>query len=400
MQGIQTWHNMLAKFVLFFFGIALWSKWLSLNVGILLTLVWILDSGLRRFGQVVKEPFVLAILILCAVLVLGLLWGDFPESGRLKWRRYFGFLAFIPFLSLLNKDRLPWAIGGLLAGYFGVLLIGIYQWTILRVQGIPLLNISYLTFSSMLGIGIILALYISGESNDKRIRSALWFFAVFLFFIQLNQNGRGPLLATLLASMLLIFLRYKAEKKALLSIAASFVIIVAVFAYSNGNLQERLVQVQSDMELSQQGKYDTSLGYRLAVWDVGLHGIAEKPLFGHGTGVPESYFEKTVATYKGGLYKDLPQYLETSNYHNDWIEIGMHVGALGLLAFAFLLWSWYQTLKVYQAPILGAALVCFIFVSGLTDAFVLYGKIPGLLLVITAVVIGWQKEKENRKTLK
>jgi len=57
-------------------------------------------------------------------------------------------------------------------------------------------------------------------------------------------------------------------------------------------------------------------------------------------------------------------------------------------------------LKVYQAPILGAALVCFIFVSGLTDAFVLYGKIPGLLLVITAVVIGWQKEKENRKTLK
>ena len=400
MQSIQTWHNMLAKFVLFFFGIALWSKWLSLNVGILLTLVWILDSGLRRFGQVVKEPFVLAILILCAVLVLGLLWGDFPESGRLKWRRYFGFLVFIPFLSLLNKDRLPWAIGGLLAGYFGVLLIGIYQWTILRVQGIPLLNISYLTFSSMLGIGIILALYISGESNDKRIRSALWFFAVFLFFIQLNQNGRGPLLATLLASMLLIFLRYKAEKKALLSIAASFAIMVAVFAYSNGNLQERLVQVQSDMELSQQGKYDTSLGYRLAVWDVGLHGIAEKPLFGHGTGVPESYFEKTVATYKGGLYKDLPQYLETSNYHNDWIEIGMHVGALGLLAFAFLLRSWYQILKVYQAPILGAALVCFIFVSGLTDAFVLYGKIPGLLLVITAVVIGWQKEKENRKTLK
>lgn len=159
---------MLVKFVLLFFGIALWSKWLSLNVGILLTLVWILDNGLRRFGQIIKEPFVLAIIILCAVLVLGLLWGDFPESGRLKWRRYFGFLVFIPFLSLLNKDRLPWAIVGLLAGYFGVLLIGIYQWAIVRVQGIPLLDISYLTFSSMLGIGIILSLYIAGESNKKK----------------------------------------------------------------------------------------------------------------------------------------------------------------------------------------------------------------------------------------
>ena len=65
-------------------------------------------------------------------------------------------------------------------------------------------------------------------------------------------------------------------------------------------MQQRLAQVQSDIELSRQGKYDTSLGYRLAVWDVGLHGIAEKPLFGHGTGIPESYFEKTVKTYKDG----------------------------------------------------------------------------------------------------
>jgi O-antigen ligase len=395
MQSIQTWHTILVKFVLLFFGIALWSKWLSLNVGILLTVVWILDSGLRRFGQIIKEPFVLAILILCAVLVLGLFWGDFPESGRLKWRRYFGFLVFIPFLSLLNKDRLPWAIGGLLTGYFGVLLIGIYECFIVRVQGIPLLNISYLTFSSMLGIGIILSLYIAGEGNDKKIKSALWLFAVFLFFIQLNQNGRGSLLATLLASMLLIFLRYKTEKKILLGIVTSFLIIIVVFTYGNDTLQERLIQVQSDIKLSQQGKYDTSLGYRLAVWDVGLHGIAEKPLFGHGTGVPESYFEKTVVTYKGGLYKDLPKYLETSHYHNDWIEIGMHVGALGLLAFAFLLWSWYQTLKAYQVPILGAALVCFIFVSGLTDTFALYGKIPNLLLVITAVAIGLQKENRG-----
>ena len=138
------------------------------------------------------------------------------------------------------------------------------------------------------------------------------------------------------------------------------------------------------------------MGYRLAVWDVGLHGIAQKPLFGHGTGVPESYFEKTVVTYKDGRYKDLPKFLETSHYHNDWIEIGMHIGALGILAFSFLLWSWYQTLKSYQLPILGAALVCFIFISGLTDTFALFSKIPTLLLVITAVAIGLQKENRGK----
>jgi O-antigen ligase len=395
LRNAHAWQNSLAKFVLFFFGIALWSKWLSLSVGILLTLVWILDNGLRRFGETTKEPFVLAILILCGVLALGILWGDYPETGRLKWRRYFGFLVFIPYFSLLNKDRLPWATAGLLAGYFSTLLIGVYQWAIVGVQGIPPLRISYLGFSSMLGIGVILSLYLAGASNHKKIKSALWLFALMLLFMQFNQEGRGPLLATLFSSILLIFLRYKTEKKALLGIMASLVVMVAVFAYGNGSLQERLVKIQTDIELSRQGKYDTSLGYRLAIWDVGLHGIAQRPLFGHGTGIPESYFEKTVMTYKGGLYKGLPEYLETSHYHNDWIEIGMQVGVLGILAYAFLLWSWYRTLTAYRFPIPGAALVCFIFLSGLTDTFALYSKIPTLLLVITAVAISWQKENRT-----
>ena len=124
------------------------------------------------------------------------------------------------------------------------------------------------------------------------------------------------------------------KKKSLLGIAGSLVAIVIVFAYS-GVLQPRLAQVEADIKLARQGKYDTSLGYRFALWDVGLHGIAEKPLFGQGTGAAESYFEKTVKTYKDGIYKDLPKYMETSHYHNDWIEIGMHIGALGSVAFAF-----------------------------------------------------------------
>ena len=84
--------------------------------------------------------------------------------------------------------------------------------------------------------------------------------------------------------------------------------------------------------------------------------------------------------------------METSHYHNDWIEIGMHIGALGLVAFAFFLWSWFQTLKTHRLPALGVALVCFIFISGLTDTFVLYTKILTFLLVMTAVAVTWQKE--------
>ncbi|MDE2366558.1 MAG: O-antigen ligase family protein, partial [Betaproteobacteria bacterium] len=383
LRNIQVWQNALAKFTLFFFGIALWSKPLSLSICILLTVVWIFDNGHRRLSQLIREPLVLAILILCALLALGILWGNYPESGRLKWTRYFAFLIFIPFLSLSNKERLPWAVGGLATGYATVLIIGIYQYVIDGEQGIPLLDISYLTFSSMLGIGVILSIHLAGGNSHKKIKPALWILMLLLLYVQFNQHGRGPLLATLLGSALLIFLRYKSQKKALLSVAGSFAVLVVVFTYS-GALQQRLGQVEADIEFARQGKYETSLGYRFAVWDVGLHGIAEKPLFGHGTGSPESYFEKTVKTYKGGIYKDLPKYMQTSHYHNDWIEIGMHLGVLGLLAFAFLLRSWFQTLKACRLPALGAALVCFIFVSGLTDTFALYTKMMTFLLAVTA----------------
>ncbi len=69
-RNVQVWQNALAKFMLFFFGIALWIKGLSLGACILLTLAWVLDNGHRRLGQIIKEPLVLAILILCVLLAL------------------------------------------------------------------------------------------------------------------------------------------------------------------------------------------------------------------------------------------------------------------------------------------------------------------------------------------
>ena len=96
-QISYAWHNILTKAMFLFFGIALWSKWLSLPAGIILTVLWILDGGFNRLRGMIKDPFVMAILILSGVVALGTLWGDYPEFGYIKWRRYFAFLIFIPF---------------------------------------------------------------------------------------------------------------------------------------------------------------------------------------------------------------------------------------------------------------------------------------------------------------
>lgn len=405
LQSASTWRDMLARVALLFFGIALWHKGLSFYGYYLLPVAWVLDGGLRRFRQMLNEPLIAGMLVLCFVLALGILWSDDPKFGFKVWRRYFAFLIFIPYLSLLNKERLSWAIAGLLAGYFGTVIMGVYQWVFAGAQGIAPLGMPYLHFSSMLGVGIILALYLAGTCRNKQTKSVLWLLVVSLLFIQFNQGARGILLATLISSALLLLLLHKKEIRTLLAVMASLTIVIGVFAYNSASLHERLAQAKRDIELSEQGQYGSSLGYRLALWDVGLHGIMQRPFLGHGTGMAVSYFEKNIETYKGGLYKDLPKFSPIYHYHNDWIEIGMHIGALGLLAYSFFLWNWFLTFRAHQLAILGAAFVCFIFLSGLTDNLVFFRQTFYLLLVVTAIGVGWHKaygtvnqQTENRRT--
>jgi O-antigen ligase len=396
MQTNISWRELIIRFSLVFICLGFWRSELNFVSFPLLGIAWLLDGGLYRLNQAIKEPFVQAILLLCTFLLLGLLWGELPENGRMKWLKYFILLILMPFYSLLNRERLLWAIGGLAAGYLGVLSAGIYQWFALGVQGIPLVGMSYLSFSAMLGVGAIMAVGFSDMNRSKKLGILLWIVAIALIFIQFHQNARILPLATLIAVLLMAFLRYKIEIRKFIGILISVLIVAAIFAYSSPVFQDRLVQLNSDFELLQQGNYNSSLGYRLALWDVGLHGITERPLLGHGTGVPESYFKSTVLTYKNGIYKNLPEYAKNSHYHNDWIEIGMHIGVPGMLALLFLYWGWYQAFKRSHLAILGAGLVSYIILAGFTDAFIIFSRTPVLLLLITGIIMSWRRQVPER----
>lgn len=391
-----TRQELLIRFALVLVCLGFWRSEVNYVSLPLLGIAWVLDGGLYRLNQVIKEPFVQAILLLCTLLLLGLLWSELLGNGRMKWLKYFILLLFIPFYSLLNRARLPWAIGGLAIGYLGVLSVGIYQWLAMGVQGIPLVGMSYLSFSAMLGVGAIVAVGFADMNQSKKLGILLWIVAIALIFIQFHQNGRILLLATLIAVLLMAFLRYKIEIRKFIGILISVLIVTAIFAYSSPVFQDRLIQAKSDIELLQQGNYSSSLGYRLAMWDVGLHAIAERPLSGYGTGSPERYFDHAILTYKNGIYKDLPEFQKTSHYHNDWIEIGMHIGVPGMLAFLFLYWGWYQAFKRSRLAILGAGLVSYIILAGFTDAFIIFSRTPVLLLLITGITMSWHRQEPER----
>lgn len=392
MQTNMTWRELFIRFSLIFICVGFWRGGLNFISFPLLGIAWLMDGGLYRFDRVIKEPFVQAILLLCTLLLLGLLWGELPEDGRMKWLKYFILLIFIPFYALLNKERLPWVVGALVLGYLSVVALGLYYWLVTGEQGVLFLGMSYLSFSAMLGIGVVVVTYLASLKQSIALKIILWIVALVLLWMQFHQGGRALLFATLVAMLCLFFLRYQVDIKRFISIAAAVLLIAAIFAANSPVFQDRWAQVKNDVELLQQGNYSSSLGYRLAMWDVGIHGMIERPLLGHGTGVPERYFERTILTYKNGIYKNLPEFQETSHYHNDWIEIAMHIGMLGLLALLFLFWGWYQIFKKNQLGILGTGLLSYIFVAGLTDTFIIFSKTQIILLMITAVAISWQKQ--------
>lgn len=375
--------------------VGFWYSWFNAVSFPLLVVACFIDGGLRRFGQALKLPLVQALLMLCALLLVGLSWSELPFDGRMKWLKYFMLLFIIPFYLLLNRQRLLWALAGLAAGYFGVLAMGVYQWQVMGVQGIPWLGMSYLSFSAMLGVGVIVAasFVFTGRSIAGQLTGAIA--ALALLFIQFHQSGRVLLLATLISVLLMIMLRYRHAIKHMLVIALTVVTVAAVFAFSSPVFQERLALINNDVALLQQGQYNSSLGYRLAMWDVGMHAIAERPWTGYGTGMAAPYFDQAIETYKGEIYKDLPAFQPTSHFHNDWIEIGMHIGVPGMAVLLYLYWGWYRAFQSARMALLGAGLVSFLGLAGLTDTFLIFSRTPILILMITGVALHWSIASRN-----
>ncbi|SER64117.1 O-antigen ligase [Nitrosomonas sp. Nm51] len=393
LQKLSTHQReILIRAILVGFAAGLWFSVLYTFLIVLLVLAWLIDDSAATFRQMIAQPLVQSVLVLCALLLLGLFWSEAPFEGRHKWTKYFLLLVYLPFLALLNRQRLPWVIGAVLAGYCLVLFAGLYEWRVESRQGIPAFNMSYLTFSAMLGVGCVVTCCFACLCRNTAVRFCLAAGSLALLYIQFHQSARGFLLATLLTLAVMLTVHFRITLRKFAAAVVPALLVTLLLAYTSPVVQERWTQAKEDIERMQLGHFNSSIGYRIALWDVGLYGIAQKPLLGQGTGMPEQFFDQTVVHYKQGLYQNLPDFQQTSHYHNDWIEIGMQLGVLGLGSLLFLLRAWYRTFDQNGLTLPGICVVSFIVISGITETFLTFGRIPVLLLVLTAVAVSWQRE--------
>jgi O-antigen ligase len=112
----------------------------------------------------------------------------------------------------------------------------------------------------------------------------------------------------------------------LLLLLAAVGIVIAVFGFQT--ISGRLDLMRSDLTaLGTQGDYDTSVGIRVALWEIGLKAFREMPLFGHGVSA-------TQLLIKQGFQDQFGLSLGFNHFHNGFLTALVQAGILGAVTLA------------------------------------------------------------------
>ncbi|WP_027060506.1 O-antigen ligase family protein [Mesorhizobium loti] len=103
---------------------------------------------------------------------------------------------------------------------------------------------------------------------------------------------------------------------------------VVVAAVGFQTISGRVDFLRADWDaLGTQGNYNTSLGFRVALWDIGLKSFRETPLFGHGVGA-------TQYLIKQGFRDQFGMDAGFNHFHNGFLTALVQAGILGAVTLA------------------------------------------------------------------
>lgn len=183
----------------------------------------------------------------------------------------------------------------------------------------------------------ILTVWLAEPSATWQKRSVLFVGWGCLVFALLFSLTRGVWLAYL---FVLGALAVAKGGKTALAIAGGMVLLGAALFVSSPGVRERAMHTFD---------INTNLP-RSQIWLANIDMIKERPLFGWGYG--------NYKRFRGAYYQRYPQADTTAHAHNNFLQMGVDVGLVGLAAFLWVFWSilvrgwWtYQRLRHEAGPL-------------------------------------------------
>ena len=302
---------------------------------------WIASGGYReKLDLALHNRVAVAAFALFCLFAAGLIHSSgSPGDGLSTLGKYLD-LAFVPiFVSLFRAERTrqyAW-----LAFAFALaltLILSCLIWAGLITNNLPVISDhanpvvfkQYLTQSVMMAFGAFLFALLARTARSTRQRygwSALATLAV--VNVALMSQGRSGQL--ILIALALYFVHSVWRWRGTLGAAAGIVIVVSTLALGTAENSNRFAQALDEWKHWQpEQAAQTSIGWRLEFYRNSLAIVREHPLVGTGTGS----FRKVYADHVAGTAM-----AATANPHNEYLNIAVQLGVVGLLMMLFVFYS-------------------------------------------------------------
>lgn len=354
------------------------------------------------------EDRTLCVLLLAifAVNALAVLWhgdsGKYLDQGT----RY---LLAVPILAGLRRIRLrlDWLACGLALGLFAT--AGVAAWQTIgiglaRADGFVTSAIPFADMALTLAFWCLMGAALAAFGRRWGWTALLLAGSLAGLYAMMAAATRGSLVALpILLVLAAIALLRRAHLRPLLA-GIAILAAAAAIALSTlpiGHIAESRYAAALDEwhAYTQQGDATNNVGSRLEAWKAALISIPERPLLGWGHEQYDAHLQELieagrVAPFVGTL----------ANTHNQFVEIWLHQGGLGLIAFlALLIVSFWYFCRRLRSPVpavrvlacCGAALPSAFAAYGLTQ--VILGRNNGVMFFLVSLAVLWAATRQAER---
>lgn len=253
-----------------------------------------------------------------------------------------------------------------MAACFVALLMAVIQqyWIGVRAEGGAGNPIVFATVVC-LAVAVCMAGALSGI---ERARNPLFYAALAGTIAIIYSGSRIVWLALLIAGIAVLLINHQRLRgrnavRVLLLLTAVGVVIAA---FGSQAISGRVDFLRSDWDaLGTHDNYDTSLGIRVALWDIGLKAFHDMPVFGHGVGASQLLI-------KQGFHDQFAMDTGFNHFHNGFLTALVQAGILGAMTlaaiFVFAAGNAVRVLQNSRDPVerFGATMIVIVVITYLT----------------------------------
>lgn len=117
------------------------------------------------------------------------------------------------------------------------------------------------------------------------------------------------------------------KKQILIAITIAVVAITALM--QSHQFDNRINDIKSNLISWQKGNDNTSIGVRLAIWEIALEMYKENPIFGKG---PGTFTQTALGAYQNGRISKMVVEQGAVQPHNEYLAAASQLGSIGLIA--------------------------------------------------------------------